>query len=152
MQGCSCPITRWGLFQEKWHFSRVFDKLSYILTLKKRPMHRIKWGLFEKNQRDPKGLRLPGISQHCLFHITNIQKATTPKFHNFANSLIFPCMDFFCFAEPIYLNSASQRLYMLLFLSRDSNTVEPTSKSYLPGRVARHLQASCREDRALKTQ
>ena len=30
--------------------------------------------------------------------------------------------------------------------------MEPTSKSYLPGRVARHLQDSGREDRALKTQ
>ena len=45
-----------------------------------------------------------------------------------------------------------QRLYTLLFLFQDSNTVEPTSMSYLPGRVARHLQDSGREDRALKTQ
>ena len=33
-----------------------------------------------------------------------------------------------------------QRLYTLLFLSQDSNIVEPTSKSYLPGRAARYLQ------------
>ena len=45
-----------------------------------------------------------------------------------------------------------QRLYTLLFLSQDSNTVEPTSKSYLPGRVVRHLRDSGREDPALKTQ
>ena len=32
------------------------------------------------------------------------------------------------------------------------NTVEPTSRSYLPGRVVRHLLDSGREDRALKTQ
>ena len=44
-----------------------------------------------------------------------------------------------------------QRLYTFLVLSQDSNTVEPTSKSYLPGRVARHLQDSGRENRALKT-
>ena len=45
-----------------------------------------------------------------------------------------------------------KRLYTLLFLSQDCNTVEPTSKSYLPGSVARHLQDSGHEDRALKTQ
>ena len=43
-----------------------------------------------------------------------------------------------------------QRLYTFLFLSQDSDTVEPTSKSYLPGRVARHLQDSGCEDRSLK--
>ena len=54
--------------------------------------------------------------------------------------------------EHQYRQLRADKDYTRFFLSPDSNTVEPTSKSYLPGRVARHLQDSGREDRALKTQ
>ena len=53
--------------------------------------------------------------------------------------------------EHQYLQLRADKDYTHFSFYPRTNTVEPTSKSYLPGRVAQHLQDSGREDRALKT-
>ena len=46
---------------------------------------------------------------------------------------------------------ADKELYALFLLSQDSNSMEPTPTTNLPGRVARYLQDPGRENRALQT-
>ena len=78
-QGYSWPITRWGLFQGKWHFSRDFDTLPYTFILKKGPCSDLN-GPFWKTMRLFSTGLLPGISLHFIrVHIT-LKNGCVPLF------------------------------------------------------------------------